>query len=355
MFAWDRFFRVTSTHSLYLLGAGASYPEIGLGNALSNTVRRRFWVNGIVPASVQSKSPLKSAILRPNSAIQQQNCLITQEELDAHTPPEIVEVLVAQCLTRKEQIFPTQYRVFDLFHPSVVYNFNNDNLADKVNSKHEIQYPHGKIDPAVAHSPHMQEATSWLTIPKSVAKYFNYQRPIPEHPSITSMSPFRRLKDIFSIVQCVCFIGYSFGAWGGGMDDVESFELLTDLLRWKPKPVLIVNPAPQYLVELLETAIKRKTVYGLCCKWNILAKFILMGFFQKVYRISGGSGMWITNAYLWFEEFDEIVENEKSSADEQEFLSICRHNPRIIGSNSLNNLMKLCDYTKNFILGRLFA
>jgi hypothetical protein len=300
MFAWNLFLRTTSTRSLYLLGAGASYPEIGLGNTLSDNVRKCFWENGILPALVQANSRLKSAILPPNSAIYQQNSFIAQEVLDAHTPPEIVEVLVAQCLTRKEQIFPTQYSVFDLFHPSVIYNFNNDNLADRVHSKHEVYYPHGKINPVIAHSSYMQEAIHLLAITQSVSKYFNYQRPIPEHSSITSMTPYRRLKDIFSTVHFVCIIGYSFGAWGGGMDDVESFELLTDLLRWKLKPVLIVNPTPKYLVEMVEAAIKRKTVYGLCCKWNILAKFIIKGCFQRA--IAGGSAKSITNAYLYCDE-----------------------------------------------------
>ena len=302
MFAWNWFLRATSIRSLYLLGAGASYPEIGLGNSLSKEVRKRFWEIGIFPALVQPTSPLKSAILRPDAAIQQHNCLIEQEVLDAHTPTEIVEVLVAQLLTRKEQIFPTQYRVFNLFHPSVIYNFNNDNLADGLHPKHEVHYPHGKINPSIAYASYMHEAMRGLAISESVAKFFNYWRPIPEHPSITSMKPYRRLRDIFSTVHCVCIIGYSFGTWGGGMDDVESFELLSDLLRWKPKPILIVNPTPQYLVELLETAIKRKTVYGLSCKWNILANFIINGCFQKVYRGSSMSAKSISDAYLYCDE-----------------------------------------------------
>jgi hypothetical protein len=302
MFAWNWLLRATSTRSLYLLGAGASYPEIGLGASLSNEVRKRIWTNGIFPVSVQSTSSLKSSILHPNTAIQQQNCFIEQEELDALTPPDLVEVLVAQLLTWKEQIVPMQYRVFDLFHPSVLFNFNVDNLAYGVNPKHELLYPHGKVNSVIAHSSHMQQAIEWLTIPRSVAEYFDYWRPIREHSSITSTNPYRRLKDIFSTVHCVSTIGYSFGAWGGGLDDGESFEMLTDLLRWKPKPVLIINPEPQYLVELLETAIKRKTVYGLCCKWNVLAKFIVTGFFQRVNRISRGSTKLITNAYLCFDE-----------------------------------------------------
>jgi len=302
MFAWNYLLRATSTRTLYLIGAGASYTEIGLGNILSDEVRKRFWDNGIFPAAVQANSPLKSAILRPNLTIQQQNCFIEQEEIDALTPPGLVEILVAQLLTLKEEIFPPQYRVFDLFYPSVIYNFNNDNLADGIHRKHELHYPHGKINHMIAHSSNMQEAIRWLAIPQSIPNYFNYWRPIPEHSSIISMNTYRRLKDIFPTVHWVCIIGYSFGAWGGGLDDIESFELLTDLLRWKPKNVLIVNPSPQHLVELLETAIKRKTVYGLSCKWNILAKFIINGCFQRMFRKSRGSAKLITNAYLYCDE-----------------------------------------------------
>ncbi|MBI4797063.1 MAG: hypothetical protein HY790_14710 [Deltaproteobacteria bacterium] len=157
MFAWKWLLRATSIRSLYLLGAGASYPQIGIGNSLTNKVRRDVWATGIFPASIQPNSQLKSAILRENSAIQQHNCLIEQEVLDAHTPPELVEVLVAQFLTRKEEIFPTQYRVFDLFYPSVVFNFNVDNLAYGLHPKHELLYPHGKINPVIAHASYMQE------------------------------------------------------------------------------------------------------------------------------------------------------------------------------------------------------
>jgi len=244
--------------------------------------------------------------LNERSIIQQKDCLITQEELDAHTPPEIVEVLVAKCLTSKEQIFPPQYRVFDLFYPSVIYNFNNDNLADRLHQKHEIHYPHGKLNPMIAHSSILQEGLSWLSIPQSVDKFFNYQRPISEHSSITSMNPYHRLKDILPTVNCLCIIGYSFGMWGGGMDDVESFELIMDLLRWKPKPIIIVNPSPRFVIELLETTIKRKIVYGLSFKWNILAKFIINGCFQRAYRKSCGSANLITDAYFRCEEISSV-------------------------------------------------
>lgn len=51
-------------------------------------------------------------------------------------------------------------------------------------------------------------------------------------------------------------------------------------------------------LELLEAAIKQ-TVYGLCCKWNILAEFITTGLFQEAYRKSSGLSKSITNSYLY--------------------------------------------------------
>ena len=307
MFAWNQLLRITTTRSLYLLGAGASEPEIGRGAQLPNEIRRKFWANGVFPASVQPTSPLKSAILKADTAFQQDDCFIAQRELDALTPPEFVEVVIAQLLTRKDRVFPEQYRVFDLFYPSVIFNFNVDNLADQIHWKHDIDYPHLKIAPVVAHAIFMQKAVNWLAIPIHVAEYFQYWRPVPESPSITSTEPYRdsycRLKDVFPTIRHVCLIGYSFGAWGEGIDDAESFEMITDLLRWKPKPVLVVNPAPHGLIDLLEGSIKQR-VFGLSCKWNVLAKFMATGLFRKAYMSSAGSIKRFTDCFLWF---DEIV------------------------------------------------
>ncbi|MBU4263399.1 MAG: hypothetical protein KKC76_16195 [Proteobacteria bacterium] len=323
MFAWNQFLRTTTTRSLYLLGAGASAPEISRGAQLSKEVRRLFWENGVFPASAQPTSSLKSAILKESTGFQQDDCFITQRELDDLTPPEFMEVAVAQLLTRKERICPVQYQIFDLFYPSFIFNFNVDNLADCIHWKHEAHYPHLKIEPLIAHAEFMQKALTWLAIPACVAEYFPYWRPVPESPFITSTEPYqaryRRLKDVFSTIRNVCLIGYSFGAWGGGIDDAESFEMLTDLLRWQPKPVLVVNPEPYNLIYLLEGSIKQK-VFGLPCKWNILSKFIATGLFHKTYLASAGSIKRFTYSFLRFDEFmseynERMLEYDRSDVD----------------------------------------
>lgn len=334
MFSWDTFISATSTRSLYVLGAGASAPIIGTAAELENQVRASFWKNGIFPAEPQSMSPLKSAILGYKSIDQgtcgieadekndikriiknnpcfiagdgsivpghpiAPNCFISSIELDNLTPPAFIEASIPRLLTRSDLVDLPQYRVFDYFYPSIIFNFNVDNLADVAHPKHERNYPHGKIDPGIAHSPTIVQAIQSLTIPASIQTRYDYWRPLPECQSITTTGSYSRLKEVFPMINFLCIIGYSFGAWGGGMDDNESFEMLTDLLRWKPKPVLIVNPTPSFLVDFIGSAIHRKTVYGLGCKWNILAEFIISGQFRQ---IRTGYGKLITNAYLCFE------------------------------------------------------
>jgi len=273
-----------------------------LGADLPNLVRKSFWENGLFPVSAQQMTPLKKVILSPTAASQQEDCAIEQWELDVLTPPEFVEVEVARILTRYDHIVTPQYRVFDFFYPSVIFNFNVDNLAYCIDSKHEILYPHGKVNPYVAHSLAMQNAIKWLTIPQSINKSFRYWRPIPEDSSVTSRIPYHRLKDIFATIKCLCIIGYSFGSKQERIDDGESFEMLVDLLRWKPKPVLIINPNPLHLVELFQSTLKQTTVFGLCCKWNILAKFIISHSFRRAYQVSQGSAKALTSAYLFYEE-----------------------------------------------------
>jgi len=174
-----------------------------------------------------------------------------------------------------------------------------------------------KINPLVAHSTIMQKALNWMKFHKHIGQLFPYWRPVPESQSIIATEPYHRLKNVFSSMRCVCLIGYSFGAWSGGIDDAESFEMITDLIRRKPKTVVVINPHPNNLATLLESSIKQK-VFCLSCKWNILAKFIATGFFRKAYLESGGSIDRITDYFLRFEELLHNIDEKKASCYQEQ-------------------------------------
>jgi hypothetical protein len=87
---WPSFVFAIRRSCLYILGAGASRPQIG------GDMGERFL-----------------------------------NELIAHTPNEVIELLLARLLTVPESIVTPQYAIFDRFPPSVLFNFNNDNLESE--------------------------------------------------------------------------------------------------------------------------------------------------------------------------------------------------------------------------------
>ena len=115
---------------------------------------------------------------------------------------------------------PPQYAVFDRFASSVLFNFNNDNLADRIDPRHVQLRPHGAI-------------------PAS---------------------------------------------------------------RWRPRPVLVVDPYPDRVADTIASAVHRN-VSVLRCKWNVLAEFILAGHYHLACQASHTKGLQaLTSMYQQFED-----------------------------------------------------
>jgi len=302
MFSWGAFSHATSVRSLYVIGSGASHPEIGRASEISELLRDAIWRNGIFPATPQATTQLKERLLAPHSAIQRTDCTIPQVELDRLTPPELIEALLPRFLTLNHPDISGRYKIFDRFWPSVVFNFNQDNLSDCLNAKHLQLHPHGKIIPALAHSELLNEAIRWLAISPQVGDRFKYWRPVPEHQGITSEKPYSQIKTIFPTVRYLVIIGYSFGSWGGSRDDAESFEMFMDLLRWKPTHVLVIDPSPLPLIELIKESAKLRSVDSLMCRWNILVDFLMGKRWRVPSRLKSRSLEPLTTSYLRFED-----------------------------------------------------
>ena len=246
MYDW-RLFHFAITHRLlYVLGAGASFPTIPF--QIPDQIRQRIWRNGIFEASPQPSSLLKDRLLPYDKNFDIDASVsgsISQNELDSHIPSAVVETHFAQTITVPGIRRPPQYAVFDRFPASVLFNFNNDNLADEVHCRHLCLRPHGVVDVGLVHSPAVTSTLQWLAISGNFPKSLVYHRPLPEPGDITSRTAYRILASKFQSLQAVVIIGYSFGEQSatGSIDDSESFEMIVDLLRWRPKPVLLVGPA----------------------------------------------------------------------------------------------------------------
>jgi len=292
-------------HSLYVLGAGASLPTIP--NNTAKLIREKIFKNGVFEATPQPASLLKNRLLPPNPDFDARAFAsgeVSQSELDSLVPVSVVETFFAQLIAQATTRRSPQYAVFNHVYPSILFNFNNDNLADEVDSRHLCLRPHGRIDGPLVHLPAVEHALQWLAIPHDFTKTLDYHRPLPEPSDITSGAPYQELVSKFSSVQAVVIIGYSFGEQPGGLiDDSESFETIVALLRWQPKPVLLIGPSPDRLFFRIEQAVRNRIVSTLECRWNVLSEFVLSGRFESAYvRACQTGGQQITSLYQKFEE-----------------------------------------------------
>lgn len=309
---WALFQFAIARTSLYVLGAGASLPIIS--RDIASEIERGIKSMGSIPAVPEDPSELKRWML-PYDLRHEIDALrtdsISQNILNRHAPNALVEMLLARRLTAPGVVRSAQYVVFDRFAPSVLLNFNNDNLAEMVHRKHLRLRPHGAIDAAFVHASIVDEAIWYLgTVPESWIQRLTYHRPLPEPTDITNREEYRLLPHCWEALNAVVVIGYSFGEQrqGGLIHDAESFDLIVDLLRWRPKPVLVIGPEPDAVASRLETGIRRR-VSILACKWNVLAQFICDKAFERA-----DTGSWrrgartITSRYQAYEERIELLE-----------------------------------------------
>ena len=301
---WHRF-RFASTHAtLYVLGAGASLPAIP--NRLGERILHEIRALGILDGNAHIPSALKEALLPYDIKFDLhvfRSGEISLNEYVTHTPNEVIEALLARLVTVPAVGRPPQYAVFDRFAPSVLFNFNNDNLVEGIDRRHILLRPHGEIPASFVHSSAVRDALNHLAIPTSFPDWLDYHRPLPEPGHITSKWPYRMLLDRFTALHAAVIIGYSFGEQiAGTIHDGESFEMLTDLLRWRPRPILVIDPYPERVADRIASAVHRN-VSQLRCRWNILAEFILSGGYRLACQASHIKGAQaITSMYRHFED-----------------------------------------------------
>jgi hypothetical protein len=156
---------------------------------------------------------------------------ISQNTLDLHTSNALIEALLAREITVPGASFPPQYEIFNYLPASVLFNFNNDNLADGIDPRHLHLRPHGvAVDYGLVHSPMVSRAIEYSASLNTFPLYLDYHRPLPEPNDMTARPAYRRLARHFEDVGCVVLIGCSFGEQRavGSIDDVESFEMLVN-------------------------------------------------------------------------------------------------------------------------------
>ena len=165
--------------------------------------------------------------------------------------------------------FPDNYRVFGLFRPTTILNYNLDGLAERwCGARHQVVSMHGVI-PAWWGA---AEASGAL---KAAQDYDLASLPAPEillEPErLEHLPPLPR----FDVFDVVVIVGYTFARYGDSLDDALSLNLLCAKLLATPRPVVILDPYPSRTAEMVAELAKNRHVYEAPLYWNVLAGAML--------------------------------------------------------------------------------
>lgn len=268
---------MSQPRTFYVLGAGASSKLIPFTPQLRSNIEKEYDQIGIYPTSPAPQSHLFGRVIGK----------IARETVSGNLNRLLLrnisygtlELLAQRGLWRAlSGVIPSQYAVFEIVgRPSTIFSYNLDGLASAYCcGKHYVIEPHGSIDRFWIETPNYQEylydtAAFDVVLPHLTPKVL----PSPEPTGITDTLPFIRGRELSTLARALVFIGYSFGQWKGKFDDSESLEFFIDLLRYRPKPVIVLSPNPEELVEILRERISSYNVYALAIRWELFSATLL--------------------------------------------------------------------------------
>jgi len=162
------------------------------------------------------------------------------------------------------------YSVFRYFSPATIANYNHDGLAAHFcGRRHRVIDMHGPIDPAYG-SP---------AVAAYLALIREYDIPVTPDGILMGVAESyadkhlaHRLREVGRFMPgFIAIIGYSFARLGDRHDDRVSLDFFLDRFRDFTGDILIIEPRPDYLCNLIADHLRSRRVFGVPAYWNLLA------------------------------------------------------------------------------------
>jgi hypothetical protein len=266
---------LASKFSFYVLGAGASAGIVPMTRELKSAIITRQLEFGSYEAMPVAPDDVSLRILGDTRSLHDP----FEAFLLRRLYPSAVHAIALKALAPQAITNPAyQYQIFSWVpYPSVIFNMNVDGLAARYCRRHIVLDPHGTTPV------HILRTDLWETLIDIILEFgFDVPAlpgevylPKPETLDITKRGSYREALSYFPAAQFLLLIGYSFGRYKDSIDDSETFNFFTELLKRYPKPVLVVDPNPDITAAAIQETIRQKTVYAIPVYWNYLTKAII--------------------------------------------------------------------------------
>jgi len=254
----------------FILGAGASAPDVPVMRDLIQCVLKRFRedVHGFIPAQEVTPVHYLFAAAAPDESTRQQLLASSRQTFRA---------FIAEGLHPKNEALrsaPDQYKVLAMTRPGVpIINYNVDGLARVHCTSSKVMDVHGNVPEFVGRM-RMTEVVLLTQEGIEIVPESSFWLPEPELEAqlLQALDPAYRC--LLHISQLV-IIGYSFGLGGNGITDEVSFNAVVEYCGCRDIAIFVVDPAPSALAECLGECLKNRTITMIPVYWNLLCAAVL--------------------------------------------------------------------------------
>jgi hypothetical protein len=272
----SRFARaLVSRRALFILGAGTSVPMVPIASKIAEHVADVYWAGGSFPVEIpqtQDERALRiidaAGKVAPVSPLDCDLRLEVVSRMSSGFVQSALRQIIGAHRYRRDS--PSNYSVFRLFPPSVIWNYNLDGLAERFcRDRHRVLNAHGTV-------PFPFGSKVGLEFVRAAQDYDLPARPTGE----LLLEPERlntQLALPWHLGSCdfVVLIGYTFGRNGDTLDDTRSFEHLSTLLARTPRPTVVAEPFPEFTANMLADRIKSNCIYEAPIFWNVFASALI--------------------------------------------------------------------------------
>jgi len=281
--------RLRSDAGLYLVGAGASAGVAPFARSFWTASTLDFLRNlSSFSAEIPTHSELTNQIIKnsnditiseifPDREIRPGTESFPYHEILLRIPNYYARLLLKHLLAKANfaAIQSDNYRVFHLFHPSLIANYNHDGLASRICGHwHRVLDMHGSIERELG-SPrveglirqvrghHLPDSSDGILM--GVQESWRHHRRLR-----LKLLEMVRFKPAF-----IAIIGYSFARNPKGHDDHVSLAFFENRFRDFTGPVYVIDREPDYLCEMLSKRLKLREINAVRALWNVLAHAFL--------------------------------------------------------------------------------
>jgi hypothetical protein len=281
------FRRFQACSGLFVLGAGASAPTVGLGYDFLTGPALDYVRGGSFPVDLPASSELTRKIIGmarniapdricPHRVLRPGTDVIPYWELLDRLPRAYTRLNLKYDLSKYRYGGNAidNYSAFRLFAPSLLLNYNLDGLAeDYCGDIHEVLTPHGTVEA-------FHGAPGMVDIIKGVRDFDFDLDPdrlnLCEDETISDMRLVTSLLRMWQFSPAyIAIIGYTFGRNGAGHDDWVSLESFEYRFSEFDGDIYVIEPQPAALCEMLRERLKSKRVIGVRGYWNVLSHAFL--------------------------------------------------------------------------------